>query len=128
MKKIYQSLGLGTALWVFAVFLTFAHAQQGAPGSPQDQSVSGVINSITEDRVVITTDQGNTSSFMLDKGELPTASDLQAGDRVLLSVNESNEVTSIQKMGEHPGGTLPEAPGAGDGMSPGAPPSPESAP
>jgi uncharacterized protein YuzE len=103
VKKWSMTFGL-------AIFtLSIAYAGDSPGGGPQHSSstidqghrnVIGTISKATETMLTVETEEGTTRSFTLKSAKNDGITTLRPGDRVLLELDEGNQIIGINDIGE----------------------------
>jgi len=103
LKKLWLPFGL----IIFTI--SIAHAGDSPArdvqrsDSKMDQGHSRVIGTIsktTQHMLTLETEKGTTRNFTVKSAEIDGVTKLQPGDRVLLELDEGNQIIGIQNMGE----------------------------
>jgi hypothetical protein len=105
MKLIRLWLPFGLAIFT----LSIAYAADSPDGGLQrsssgmDQGHSNVIGTVsktTENMLTLETENGTTRSFTVKSAKIDGVTKLQDGDRVLLELDEGNQIIGINNIGE----------------------------
>ena len=107
-----------TALWFLAAFYFFAFsgdllfAAGDATALSSRQSMMGKIESVTDNEITLTADDGKMRKFGIKPAQREEIKrkDLKQGDRVSLMFNNKNQLTGIDKLNMSPGPGLTPAP------------------
>ena len=96
-------------LFFWLAFCLFTFAMAIAYGEPAgrsqiegqaQQSVMGTIDKITEDTISVKTDEGKTHKFSINRDEKEgiKSKGLMQGDRIVLTVDQKNQVVEVNKL------------------------------
>jgi len=105
MKRTNWWLTLGLALFT----LSIAYAGDVLGGDSQRSSttpgqghrnVIGTISTTTATMLTVETDEGTTRNFTVKSAEIDGITKLQPGDRVVLELDEGNQIIGINDIGE----------------------------
>jgi hypothetical protein len=103
IKKFWLPFGLVifTLSIVYAGDLPGGGSQHSTSTSGQGhRNVIGTISKTTENMLTLKTEEGTTRSFTVKSAEIDGVTKLQPGDRVLLELDEGNQIIGINDIGE----------------------------
>lgn len=103
IKELWLTFGLV----IFSLSVAYAGDSPGGgsqrSSSAIDQShrnVIGTISKTTENMLTVETEEGTTRSFTVKSAAIDGVTKLQQGDRVLLELDEGNQIIDIRDIGE----------------------------
>ena len=102
-----QRLWLPFGLIIFSISIAYAAdspdggLQRSSSNLNQGHStVVGTISKTTENMLTLETENGTTRNFTVKSAKIDGVTKLQTGDRVLLELDEGNQIIGIKNIGE----------------------------
>ena len=105
MKIIIGSLAFGWMLLTSGSvhsedFLGGVRQRVTSTTSQGHGNVIGTVSKVTENMLTVDTEEGTTRSYTVKTAAIDGVTKLQSGDRVLLEIDEGNQIIGINNIGE----------------------------